>query len=51
MITMNRKIRAAHRFRGALAGIVATVMMFGLADLLARAHTTRAMRDTSELGK
>ncbi|MGC2942039.1 MULTISPECIES: molybdopterin-dependent oxidoreductase [unclassified Brevibacterium] len=39
---MNRKIRAAPRFRGALAGIVATVMMFGLADLLARAFNPSA---------
>lgn len=42
MITMNRKTRAAHRFRGTSAGIVATVMMFGLADLIARAFTPSA---------
>ena len=42
MITMNRKTRAAHRFRGVLAGIVAAVVMFGLADLIARAFTPSA---------
>ena len=42
MITMNRKTRATHRFRGVVAGIVATVMMFGLADLIARAFTPSA---------
>ena len=42
MITMNRTTRATHRFRGAVAGIVATVMMFGLADLIARAFTPSA---------
>ena len=42
MITMNRKTRATHRFRGAVAGVVATVMMFGLADLIARAFTPSA---------
>lgn len=42
MITMNRKTRAAHRFRGVVAGIVAAVMMFGLADLIARAFTPSA---------
>lgn len=42
MVTMNRKTRATHRFRGAVAGIVATVMMFGLADLIARAFTPSA---------
>ncbi len=42
MITMNRKTRAAHRFRGALAGVVATVVMFGLADVLARAFSPSA---------
>lgn len=42
MITMNRKTRATHRFRGVVAGIVATVMMFGLADLIARAFTPNA---------
>ena len=42
MITMNRKTRATHRFRGVVAGIVATVMMFGLADLIARAFTPGA---------
>ncbi|MCS4594558.1 molybdopterin-dependent oxidoreductase [Brevibacterium sediminis] len=39
---MNRKTRATHRFRGVVAGIVATVMMFGLADLIARAFTPSA---------
>ncbi|WP_420096650.1 molybdopterin-dependent oxidoreductase, partial [Brevibacterium sediminis] len=39
---MNRKTRATHRFRGVVAGIVATVMMFGLADLIARALTPSA---------
>lgn len=42
MITMNRKTRAAHRFRGTSAGVVAAVMMFGLADLIARAFTPSA---------
>lgn len=42
MITMNRTTRATHRFRGVVAGIVATVMMFGLADLIARAFTPSA---------
>lgn len=42
MITMNRKTRATHRFRGVVAGIVATVMMFGLADLIARAFNPSA---------
>lgn len=42
MITMNRKTRAAHRFRGVVAGIVAAVVMFGLADLIARAFTPSA---------
>lgn len=42
MITMNRKTHATHRFRGVVAGIVATVMMFGLADLIARAFTPSA---------
>ncbi|MFP3395509.1 molybdopterin-dependent oxidoreductase [Brevibacterium sp. H602] len=39
---MNRKTRAAHRFRGTSAGVVAAVMMFGLADLIARAFTPSA---------
>ncbi|AMT92415.1 oxidoreductase [Brevibacterium linens] len=39
---MNRKTHATHRFRGVVAGIVATVMMFGLADLIARAFTPSA---------
>ncbi|WP_092009953.1 molybdopterin-dependent oxidoreductase [Brevibacterium siliguriense] len=39
---MNRKTRPAHRFRGAVSGIVAAVMMFGLADLIARAFTPSA---------
>ena len=42
MITMNRTTRATHHFRGVVAGIVATVMMFGLADLIARAFTPSA---------
>jgi DMSO/TMAO reductase YedYZ molybdopterin-dependent catalytic subunit len=42
MITMNRKTRATHHFCGAVAGIVATVMMFGLADLIARAFIPSA---------
>jgi hypothetical protein len=42
MITMNRTTRAAHRFRGTSAGVVAAVMMFGLADLIARAFTPSA---------
>ena len=42
MITMNRKTRATHRFRGVVAGIAAALMMFGLADLIARAFTPSA---------
>ncbi|SMX96734.1 DMSO/TMAO reductase YedYZ, molybdopterin-dependent catalytic subunit [Brevibacterium iodinum ATCC 49514] len=42
MITMNWKTRTAYRFRGVVAGIVAAVMMFGLADLIARAFTPSA---------
>ena len=42
MITMNRTTRATHRFRGVVAGIAAALMMFGLADLIARAFTPSA---------
>ena len=42
MITMNRKTRATHRFRSVVAGIAAALMMFGLADLIARAFTPSA---------
>lgn len=42
MIRMNRKHRVLRRIRGAVAGMASTLVLFGLADLIARAFSPSA---------